>query len=278
MSKLIAIVGVGLMGGSVAKALRRCHNDTQIIGIAPSRTELEPALESGLIDWAFSLAQLPHIPAELVIACTPISEIVPALAQVAEAVPAQTLFTDVGSTKRGILEQASRYPWAERFVGAHPLAGSEKSGWAASQGDLFHNRVCILTPTKQNSASMVQRCAEFWQSLGCRIEYLLPDVHDEILARTSHLPHIGAAILAALVNPNEKIFTAGGWRDTTRIASGNPQLWKGILLSNAPAIQQALKLFAERLEEFRVALAQADEARLHQLLLEGKVARDDLGS
>ncbi len=278
MSGVIAIVGVGLMGGSVAKSVRLLREAHTIVGIGLSHAELEPALQTGLIDEAYSLSQLSPIPANLVVACTPISEIVSTLARVAEFVPESALFTDVGSTKAQILEMASGYSWADRFVGAHPLAGSEKSGVGASNGELFQNRVCILTPTNKNPQSYLSRCAEFWKSLGCRIEYLDPETHDLILARTSHVPHIGAAIMASLVNPSERVFTAGGWRDTTRIASGNPELWQGILMSNASAIQQALEQFIYILEEYRSALACADHARLYKLLLEGKVARDDLGS
>jgi prephenate dehydrogenase len=189
------------------------------------------------------------------------------------------LFTDAGSTKGTIVRELDgRLPAHVRFVGAHPLAGSEKQGAENARADLFDGRVCVLTPTATTDAAAVERATLFWQTLGCVIKRLTPEEHDLALATTSHLPHVVAAVLAAQLPSKWTPFAATGFRDTTRVAAGDPALWTAIARENAPALSLALDLFDQRLQELRRAVLDQDDDALTDLLTAGKKVRDALGS
>jgi prephenate dehydrogenase len=188
-----------------------------------------------------------------------------------------TLVTDVGSTKAAIVHAIEgRLPRGVAFVGSHPLAGSEKSGPDHAHGDLFKDRLVVVTPTAQSDVAAVERTREFWHALGARTRLMSPIAHDRGLALTSHLPHLIASALAGVLPAELFELTATGFRDTTRVAAGDPRLWTGIFRQNRSAMLEALDQFTEQLAQFRAALIADDVPLLGDLLTEAKKTRDTL--
>jgi prephenate dehydrogenase len=190
-----------------------------------------------------------------------------------------TLFTDAGSVKGPISTELSNgMPDGVAFIGSHPLAGSERGGFEHARADLFDGRVVVITPEPETPAADIARLRAFWEFLGADVVELTADQHDEFLAHTSHLPHVVAAALAAALPEAARPFAATGFRDTTRIAAGDPDLWTGIVLQNADNLLAALDAHTAALAEFRAALAAHDAARLKSLLQQAKTNRDALPS
>lgn len=279
--KTVGIVGVGLLGASIGLALRARRLAEHVIGIARRRAALDEAamlgaITEGTTDLARGVAQ-----AELVVVCTPVDLIAEQVLEAARHCPAGALLTDVGSTKQHLVEHIER-AWAGNagvaFVGSHPLAGSEKTGPQAGRANLFEGRLVLVTPGASTPADAVARVRTFWEALGARTALQTPAEHDRILAATSHVPHVVAAALALATEPEELACTAGGWADTTRIAAGDPQLWKQILCDNRGHVLRSLDKFAKVLADFRAALAEDDHEQLVRLLAAGKQRRDALGS
>ena len=275
----LAVVGVGLMGGSVGLAAKARGVSRHVVGIGRNADTLAQAQSLGVIDeFTTDLASGVRA-ADVVVVCSPVDRIA---AQVLEAAPHAkpgTLFTDAGSTKGNIVRDIeTRLPGHVAFVGAHPLAGSEKQGAAFARADLFADRVCVLTPTANSRPAAVERCALFWRSLGCTLKTLTPEEHDLALATTSHLPHFVAALLSEQLPERWRPFAASGFRDTTRIAAGDPSLWAAIARENALALSHALAEFAGRLDRLREAVLDRDTDDLTRLLADAKKVRDALGS
>jgi prephenate dehydrogenase len=192
---------------------------------------------------------------------------------------AGTVLTDAGSTKATIVRAVDgRLPAGVAFVGSHPLAGSEKRGPAHADPDLFQDRLTVVTPTAATDPAALERVTAFWKALGSRVRCMDPDEHDRSLALTSHLPHLVASALAGILPPELQDLTASGFRDTTRIAAGDPSIWTGIFAHNRQAVLDALRLFTERLAEYRQALEAGDGAALVRLWSRAKKVRDALGS
>jgi prephenate dehydrogenase len=213
------------------------------------------------------------------VVCTPVAKIADHLLQAAAAAPDRSLLTDGGSTKASIVSKVeSALPKGKHFVGSHPLAGGEKNGVHFARADLLEGRVVVVTPSKKTDPADSAAVAGFWQSLGADVISMSPDIHDRALATTSHLPHIIASIAAQITPTADLQLTAGGWRDLTRIASGNPDLWLQILLDNRANILNSLAGFEKTMAEFRAALESGDAAKLRQLLTEGKNRRDAVGN
>ena len=271
-AETLAIVGVGLIGGSVALAARKRGMVRRVIGLGRNPARLEQARSRGIIDEGVTDYALLG-DADLVIVCSPVDRIVQDVLAVAAATPKETLISDVGSVKGAICEQlATQLP--ARFIGSHPLAGSEKGGFENAQADLFEGRVGIVTPTAETPPHLVERMTRFWQSLGMRTLLQAPQEHDRVLAITSHVPHVAAAAVAAMLTDEAAQFASSGFRDTTRIAAGDPELWAAILSQNAPAVQRALATLMQQLDRFSDVLANGDLAQLQQLLLEGQMRRE----
>ncbi len=275
----VAIIGVGLIGGSVGLALRQRNLAAKVVGVGRRHSSLRVARRIGAvttttIDIARGVAD-----AELVVVCTPVGQIVEHVRQAAANCPAGTLITDAGSTKQQICQQLDgTLPRGCRFLGSHPLAGSEKSGPAHAAADLFEGRVAIVTPTANTRAEDFDLIEQFWESLGSVVISLSPAEHDRALALTSHLPHVLAAALALSVP--EKLFRlcGTGLLDTTRLAAGDPLLWQQILVSNRDYMLAALEQLGQQVERFRKAILQSDAQELLHLLTQAKRARDALGS
>ena len=275
----LTVVGVGLIGGSIGLAARRRGLARHIIGVGRQAASLEQARAIGAIDEA-SLDLAGSVRrAEVVVFCTPVDRIAEQVLSAAPGCAAGTLLTDAGSTQAAIVRQVEgRLPPGVAFVGSHPLAGSEKRGPRHADADLFQGRLTVVTSTPQTDPAALERTAAFWQALGSRVKVMDPEEHDRALAFTSHLPHLAAAALAGILPPELRELTATGFRDTTRVAAGDPSIWLGIFLQNRGPMIDALGALQDRLIQFKQALLAADPARLEALLTQAKEARDALGS
>jgi prephenate dehydrogenase len=218
--------------------------------------------------------------ADLVVICSPVDKIVPLASTIAPHLKPGALVTDVGSVKGDLCRSAvGTLGGPDRFIGSHPMAGSEKTGWRVASADLFRNRTCFVTPLPGTPEPLIDRLTAFWDKLGARVTTCSPDEHDEIVAAVSHLPHLASAALAALLHPKPPAwrgFCGNGLRDTTRIAAGDPDLWVAILESNREEVLRALRSYQDLLEEFHAALANKDPHTLKSLLRRAKTFRDDL--
>jgi prephenate dehydrogenase len=199
--------------------------------------------------------------------------------EAAEAARPGVMITDAGSTKCDILDAlGDSLPLGATFVGSHPLAGSEKTGPAAARADLFAGRIVVVTPTKDTPAWALEAISSFWEALGAKVVAMSPKKHDAAVAATSHAPHAIASALAAATPPEVLELVAGGWLDTTRIAAGDVELWRQILLSNRDHTLRALAKFAKVLSQLRTALKDRDGEALRLILEAGKQTRDAVGS
>jgi prephenate dehydrogenase len=275
----VAIVGVGLIGGSLGLALRERGLAKRVIGIGRRQATLRTARRVGAvtnttIELAKGVAE-----AELVIVCTPVGRIVEYVRQTAQHCPEGTLITDAGSTKEAIVAALdNQLPRGCRFLGSHPLAGSEKNGPSHAAAKLFDGRVAILTPTKNTRAEDFDLLEDFWSSLGSVVIQMTADEHDRALALTSHLPHAVAVALAATLPETYFRLTGPGFLDTTRLASGDPEIWKQIFASNRDNVLAALEQYHERFGALVGAIRRGDDATLEEILTLAKRNRDALGS
>jgi len=276
----VAIVGVGLIGGSIGLALRRRGLARQVVGIGRRESSLRNARRCQTVDRATTKLERGVAEAELIVVCTPVARIVEHVRQTAEACPDGAVITDAGSTKRGLVEAIGVDLGREvTFVGSHPIAGSEKTGPAHAQEDLFAGRPAVVTPTRKSLPTAVDAVRRFWASLGCDpVVTLSPAQHDAAVAAVSHLPHVVAAALAATTTAKELPLASSGWGDTTRIAGGDVELWRQILTENREQVLRSLDRYCATLKQYREALAANDSDRLVQLLTTGKQRRDALGS
>jgi prephenate dehydrogenase len=273
----LAIVGVGLLGASVALAARRRGVAGRVIGIDRDPQALEIGRRRGGLD-DISTDLIQAAAADFVVFCTPVDQIADQILRLAPHCRSGTLLTDVGSTKKGIVAVASRLPEGVVFVGSHPLAGSEKQGPAHAHADLFQGRQVVVTPVSGTEERAVRCVCAFWEALGATCRRSTADEHDQALAITSHLPHIVASALAGMLPPHLVALTASGFRDTTRLAASGPDLWTAILLSNRDEVLGAVERYGEQLERFRKALEANDPEALRKLLAEGRAVRDSLTS
>jgi prephenate dehydrogenase len=259
----VAIIGVGLIGGSIGLALRSKNLADRVIGIGRDSQRLDEARHLGAID-AFETNLAEGVAeADVAVVCTPVTRVVEDVLACSRFGPREILITDAGSTKARIVEGVEQDNQARAsFVGAHPIAGSERQGAAFARSDLFEGRSCVLTPTQRTPMDRLERGRGFWSALGCRIFEVDPIDHDERLALTSHLPHVVAAALAGSVPVDLLPFTAGAYRDGTRVSGADASLWAGIFLENREAVLEALATFEERLGAFREALETEDSARI----------------
>ncbi len=273
----LTIVGVGLLGGSVALAARCRGVADRIIGFNERPASLERARQLQVVDeTTMDLAEAAR-QSDLMIFCTPVDRIPAQVLAAARSCRPGTLLTDVGSTKATIVcEVEAVLPGHVTFIGGHPLAGSEKSGPENASATLFQDRLVVLTPTAGTPPAPLQQLSDFWQRLGARVRLMSPEEHDLALALTSHLPHLVASALAGILPPELADLAATGFRDTTRLAAGLPHLWEAIFLSNREALLQALQRFEGQVARFHQGLREGDPQELRQLLQQGKAVRDSL--
>jgi len=276
----LTIVGVGLIGGSVGLAVKARGLAGTVVGVGRDERNLARAQAAGTIDRFSTDIADAVLAADLVVVCTPVDRVADDVIAVAKAAPARCLITDVGSTKGNIVRAlAGKLPEnGAAFIGSHPLAGSEKRGSANAKTDLFADRLVVVTPTAETDSEATAVIDLFWRELGARVIRMDPFAHDEALATTSHLPHAAASALAGVTPAAWLALTAGGFRDTTRIAAGDPDLWTAIFEANRDAVLSAVDAFTGKMTEFRTLLAAGDRAGVARWLAEGKRVRDALGS
>ncbi len=276
----ITIVGVGLIGGSIGLAARSRGVVGRVIGVDRDPDAIANAMAlAALDDYRMDLAE-GVAGSGLVVVCTPVDRIAEVIIAAAKHVKPGTLFTDAGSTKAAIVAAVrGNLPSGVDYVPAHPLAGSEKSGSEHSLADLFVNRptAIIMSPFGADWQRTVT-VGRFWESLGSHVVLMNADEHDRVLAFTSHMPHAVASAVAGVTHSDWLRLTAGGFRDVTRIAAGDPQLWAAIFEANRDAVLSAVDSFSKRLSEFRQLLEAGDHAGLVNWLTEGKQVRDALGT
>jgi prephenate dehydrogenase len=278
-SNTVAIVGVGMIGGSIGLALRERKLAKRIIGIGRRAATLQRAIEVGAItDGSLNLEEA-VAEADVIVVATPVAQLAEQIRRCAEFAPLKALITDAGSTKAVLVRELDEaLPAKTRFVGSHPLAGSEKTGPESALPDLFAGRLVIVTPTRRTRPDTVRDAAAFWTALGADVITMKPEAHDEALAEVSHLPHLLAAVIAQSTPKAHLPIAASGWRDTTRIAAGDAQLWTEILLDNRPNVLKSLARFEKTLAGVRAALERGDSAALQRLLAAAKRNRDAVGS
>jgi prephenate dehydrogenase len=273
----LTILAPGLLGGSVARAARECGAAKRIV-IWARRPETRLQLRDQA--WCDAVADTPEEAvrtASIVVIAAPVDRIVPLIQQIAPALPANAIVTDVGSVKGEIarLGAAALRP-DTHFVGAHPMAGSEKTGWEHGTAGLFRHRTCFVTPLSATDAHAVDAVVAFWRTLGAEVVTVGPDQHDEIVAHISHLPQVVASSLCAFLTQRESAwrnYAGNGLRDTTRIAASDPELWRSILEQNRDEVLRALRKFQEELHGFQVALANRDYVEVTARLERGRAYR-----
>jgi prephenate dehydrogenase len=271
----IAIIGTGLMGASVGLAAKRAGFGRRVVGLDADPAHLRDALTVGAIDLAVdSVAELPG-DVSLIVVGTPV-HVVPAV--VSQLRSFRGIVTDLGSTKRTIVETVERDSPNVAFVGSHPMAGSEKKGPRHARADLFDGRPCLITPTPSTDDRATNVASEFWTRLGGRVVRIAPAEHDTAMAAVSHLPHAIAACLAGCTDPTLLPISAGGWRDTTRVAAAGAGIWEPIFRANRPALLDSITIFETHLRQLRRLLEADDGPGIAAWLDEAKRVRDALGN
>lgn len=273
--RIISIYGPGLLGGSLALAIRERMSGTKLRFWARRESAEAGIRARGIEAEFFTDAAAAASGASLIILCTPVETMAALARQIAAGALAEDcLITDVGSVKGQVVRELEPILGA-RFIGSHPMAGSEKTGIEAARADLFEKAACLLTPVAAAPAGLA-RLRDFWSALGCRLLEFGPEEHDVKVARISHLPHMMAAVttLAALRrDPSAVACVAGGFRDTTRVAGGDPGLWTGIAMGNRAALIDRLREASGALAELIDILETADEAALTAFLAEAQALR-----
>jgi prephenate dehydrogenase len=274
----IAVVGAGLIGGSILLAASRRGLAKSYAGWSRSekaRATLKSYQVAEIFDQVIDCVR----GADLVIVATPVDCMKESFAAIGPHLSPGALVTDAGSVKASVLQDSSVLPQAVSFVGAHPMAGSEKAGASHADANLFQNRLCFVTPTGQEQAGAVKKVVQFWESLGSTITSLDAAEHDQIVAAISHLPHAAASalMLAVQASPGFQIPAAGqGLRDATRIAAGEEHLWTGILLANAAHVIQGLKAVEQQTVQLRQALEKGNAKEVCEFLAKARRARQSL--
>jgi prephenate dehydrogenase len=280
--KKITIVGVGLLGGSIGLAVRRRKLAREVAGYVRRAASLKDCERAGAVDYATTDLLAAVSNADLVILCTPLAQMRPLAEQFLPSLKRGAIVTDVGSVKAGVVRELESLVQkaGAHFVGSHPMAGGEKMGVLAARADLYANSVCVVTPTKKSNVGAVRKLEKFWQSLGARTLRLDAAKHDLLVSRSSHLPHVAAATLANLVlhpsnSKNQTALCATGFRDTTRIASGSPEMWRDIVLANRKNVSRSVDAFVAELKKFQSAIKWNNAKAVEKFFADAKSRRDN---
>ena len=283
--KRVAIVGVGLIGGSFAMGLRRAGVAGTIVGADRDPQALERGVALGVLDEAAASPTEAAREADLIVAAVPVRAIGAVLRDVAPAMPAHAVVTDVGSTKADVAriareELRERF---RRFVPGHPIAGRETSGVDSASADLFKGARVVLTPEAEVNAEAVELVRQAWEAIGARVTLLDAEAHDRVFAAVSHLPHVlSFALVSELAERADAAelfgFAAGGFRDFTRIAASSPEMWRDIALQNREALLEELDRYGARLAVFRELVEKGDGPGLQRLMAEARASRQALGA
>ncbi len=280
IAKLV-VVGVGLIGGSFALALKEAGAAGRVVGVGRGGRNIRRALDLKIIDAAGSLDQPTFADADLVLLAVPVGQMQGVMRSIAPLIGPRTVVTDAGSTKEDVVKLARRELKAalSRFVPGHPIAGTEKSGADAAFSHLYSGRRVVLTPLKENEPGAIALVRSAWERCGASVFELEPREHDAVLATVSHLPHVLAYALVDQVARHKNAkqlfsYAAGGFRDFTRIASSHPEMWRDICLANRKALLVELKRYGGQLERVKKMLARGDPKALDALFSGAREARD----
>lgn len=279
----LAIIGVGLIGSSLALALKQAGAVRQVIGYGRNLENLEKGIELGVIDSLATTVADCVRDADVIVVAVPLGAMRQVFAELKASAGRDAVITDVGSAKGSVIAAASEElgDLLPRFVPGHPIAGTEKSGVEAGFASLYQGRRVILTPLEQTDADAVEVIDDMWQHCGAIIEYLSVEHHDKVLAATSHLPHMLAYALVhhlSNLNDHEEIFryAAGGFRDFSRIASSDPVMWRDVCLANGDALVTLIDQYQQELERIATAIRDGDADELLKLFGRAKSERDSL--
>ena len=277
----VALIGIGLIGSSISHAIRRRGLAKEIVGSARTKATLDTALKLGLIVKGYETAAEAVVGADLVILSVPVGACGPIAAEIAPHMRNGAILTDVGSVKAQVVrDMAPHVPPGVHFVPGHPIAGTEQSGPEAGFAELFDGRWTILTPEPHTDAAAVEKLKAFWEALGAKVEVMDPQHHDMVLAITSHLPHLIAFNIVNTAEHLERVtdkevikFSAGGFRDFTRIAASDPTMWRDIFLGNKQAVMEMLRRFSDDLAELKAAIEAGDGDTLYRHFFEARAIR-----
>ncbi|MGA2540827.1 MAG: prephenate dehydrogenase/arogenate dehydrogenase family protein [Verrucomicrobiota bacterium] len=277
----ITIIGAGLLGGSLGLAIRQRQLSVKVRAFVRRPESVAECQRLGVAHVATQNMKEAVSRADLVILCTPLSQMRELALQMRPFLKPGAVVTDVGSVKAGVAQELEPLLREVRawFVGSHPMAGSEKTGLAAARADLFNNAICLVTPTPQSPAAAVGAVQDFWKALGGWPVRMTPELHDELVSRSSHLPHVVAAELANYVlspaHPREQaLVCASGFRDTTRIAASSPEMWRDVALANRKNLGRVLGVFVADLQEFQLALEREDVAAIEEFFTKAQERRE----
>lgn len=277
----VAVIGVGLIGGSFALALKEARACRHVVGAGRSAANLARALELGIIDSTAPDAVAAAHNADLVLLATPVAQFLKVFREVSSVLGPKAVITDGGSTKRDVIAAARAALGRKiaQFVPAHPVAGAEKSGAEAARADLFRGRRVILTPLPETADSALKKAQAAWSACGARVSSLDMEEHDAVLGAVSHLPHVLAFALVHELASRENgaqlfEYAAGGFRDFTRIASSHPEMWRDICIANSDRVLEELKKYRRKLDAIGKLLEAGDGAALEKLFAEAREARD----
>lgn len=281
----VAIIGVGLIGGSIGLAIKKKHLAKEVIGVFRRQSTLKRALKHNAIDRGTMSIKDGAENADLIILATPVLDI-PGLARdVISLAKKGAIITDVGSTKKWIIDEIEgtttyrtmRRPYRNiSFVGSHPMAGSEHAGVEFARSDLLKGSPCIVTKTAKTDKAALKKVISFWKALGAKVKVMTPSDHDMSVSLISHLPHIVAFSLAGAVPVEELAYAAEGFKDTTRVASSDPRLWTDIFFSNSQEIVNAAAMFEKKYKKLVEAVKNRNHRKIMRLLGEAKAKRDKL--
>jgi prephenate dehydrogenase len=270
-----------LLGGSLGLAVKRRRLARQVAGYVRRAASVKDCEKAGAVDFATTDLLAAVWDADLVVLCTPLAQMRSLVQRMLPALKRGAIVTDVGSVKASVVKELETLvaKAGAHFVGSHPMAGAEKTGVAAAKADLFECAVCVVTPTKRTNKAAARKVEQLWRSVGTRLLTLSPETHDVLVSRSSHLPHVVAAALAAFVldpkSPAQQAaLCANGFRDTTRIASGSPEMWRDIALANRRNLSPALDGFIADLKKLQRLLAKSDARALTGFFETAKERRD----
>ena len=279
MINKVTIEGVGLIGGSLAKALKEKNLAKTVFGYGRDRSRLEEAKKHNIIDDYSTQIEKAVNHADIIVIATPVGTFRNIFSEVKPLIVDDVIISDVGSTKTNIVDIAKEIlgDKSQCFVPAHPIAGKEKSGFEASDGNLYIGKKVIITPIEDNSSESIQVIESMWKNVGAEVDFMSPQSHDDLLGMTSHLPHMLAFSLVNYLvdqNPSASIYAGGGFKDFSRIASGDAVMWRDICLQNKDKIITHLRGYQSTVEELIDAIDQEERDKLELLFATAKKTRD----
>lgn len=281
----ITLIGVGLLGGSLGLALKRRALIQQVEGYVRREASIAECLQAGVVDRATCDLEMAVQGADIIVFCTPIAQMKLLARNMVPFVKKGAIVTDVGSVKANLVQELEPIcqEAGAHFIGSHPMAGSEKMGVAAARSDLYEKAICAITPTKNSPPEVIEDIEQLWRSVGCRILRLTPEAHDHLVSRSSHLPHLLATQLATYVldpahPPEQVMLCAGGFKDTTRVASGSPEMWRDIVVTNRDFILQSLTEYQAGLKQLEQLVQGGSPEAIEAFFQQAKLRRDGWGN